>query len=192
MIGNDVVDLVTAQTQSHWQRPGFLEKQFTKDERSDILSSERPFLQVWLFWSMKEAAYKCYTQEIQERFFAPQKFVCEMTSSSSGIIQIREKQYISESTITDAYISTVATSGSTSKMISKLYTIPPDTNSSQFLKNKILARFQKSITLQKNKFGIPSLFNETLKLPYSVSISHHGNYGAFAISNTHDIKTTTV
>ena len=32
MIGNDVVDLQLAKTQSNWQRKGFLEKQFTEFE----------------------------------------------------------------------------------------------------------------------------------------------------------------
>ncbi len=78
MIGNDVVDLQLAKTQSNWQRKGFLEKQFTEEEQQTILNSENPFLQVWLFWSMKEAAYKCYVQEHQKRFFAPKKFKCKI------------------------------------------------------------------------------------------------------------------
>mgnify|MGYP003652628921 CR=1 FL=1 len=68
MIGNDVVDLNLAKTESNWQRKGFLEKQFTQFEINEILSSANPFVKVWLFWSMKEAAYKCYVQEEQKRF----------------------------------------------------------------------------------------------------------------------------
>ena len=63
MIGNDIIDLSLAAIQSNWQRAGFLEKQFTKKEREYILNAADSFLQVWLFWSMKEAAYKCYTQQ---------------------------------------------------------------------------------------------------------------------------------
>ena len=33
MIGNDIVDLNLAKTQSNWQRKGFLERQFTKKEQ---------------------------------------------------------------------------------------------------------------------------------------------------------------
>ena len=33
MIGNDIVDLNLAERQSNWQRPGFLEKQFTIQEQ---------------------------------------------------------------------------------------------------------------------------------------------------------------
>lgn len=73
MIGNDLIDIQLAKSQSNWQRKGFLEKQFADTEIVEILSSENPFLQVWLFWSMKEAAYKCYAKEFQKRFFAPKK-----------------------------------------------------------------------------------------------------------------------
>ena len=62
-LGNDIIDLNLAKTQSNWERKGFLEKQFTEQEQEIILNSTNSFLQVWLFWSMKEAAYKCYTQE---------------------------------------------------------------------------------------------------------------------------------
>ena len=92
MIGNDVVDLNLAKTESNWQRKGFLEKQFTEFEINEILSSANPFLKVWLFWSMKEAAYKCYVQEHQKRFFAPKKFSCKMISDREGVVEIDSKK----------------------------------------------------------------------------------------------------
>lgn len=49
MIGNDLIDIQLAKSQSNWQRKGFLEKQFADTEIVEILSSENPFLQVWLF-----------------------------------------------------------------------------------------------------------------------------------------------
>ena len=85
-IGNDIVDLNLAKTQSNWQRKGFLEKQFTQKEQNEILNAENPFLKVWLFWSMKEAAYKCYTQKFKERFFAPQKFECSLIFKEAGTV----------------------------------------------------------------------------------------------------------
>ena len=73
MIGNDIVDLNLAKTQSNWERKGFLKKQFTDEEQLSIHSSRNSFLEVWLLWSMKEAAYKCYSQQYQIRFFNPKK-----------------------------------------------------------------------------------------------------------------------
>ncbi len=108
MIGNDVVDLNLAKTESNWQRKGFLEKQFTDFEISEILKSVNPFLKVWLFWSMKEAAYKCYVQEYQKRFFSPKKFSCKIISEREGVVQIEAKKYYINYLISDKYITSVA------------------------------------------------------------------------------------
>ena len=71
MIGNDIIDLSLAKTQSNWQRKGFLEKLFSNDEQQLILEASNSFEMVWRLWSMKEAAYKIYTQHNEIRFFAP-------------------------------------------------------------------------------------------------------------------------
>ena len=107
-IGNDIVDLNLAKIESNWQRKGFLEKQFTQKEQDEILSSENPFLKVWLFWSMKEAAYKCYTQKFKERFFAPQKFECTAISKDRGTVVFEENTFYTVSIFNALYISTIA------------------------------------------------------------------------------------
>ena len=97
MIGNDIVDLHLAKTQSNWQRKGFLEKQFTQKEQCAILNAKNPFVTVWLFWSMKEAAYKCYTQKSNERFYAPQKFDCRLISETKGIVTFEGNHFYTTS-----------------------------------------------------------------------------------------------
>ena len=42
-IGNDIVDLNLAKTESNWQRKGFLEKQFTQKEQEEILTQKIRF-----------------------------------------------------------------------------------------------------------------------------------------------------
>ena len=80
MIGNDIIDLSLAKTQSNWQRKGFLEKQFSANEQQLILAATNSFILVWRFWSMKEAAYKIFTQQNEIRFFAPKNFDCLLIS----------------------------------------------------------------------------------------------------------------
>ena len=136
MIGNDIVDLNLAKTESNWRRKGFLEKQFTDFEIKEILSSVNPFMQVWLFWSMKEAAYKCYTQEYQKRFFAPKKFSCKIVSNSKGIVQIEDEIYLTKSTITENYIHTIANEGKGLNLTSDFFLI--ETNkASSFVREKL-------------------------------------------------------
>ena len=84
MIGNDIIDLSLAKTASNWQRKGFLEKQFTIKEQQLILQNGNSFNDVWRLWSMKEAAYKIYTQQHKKRFFAPQKFECSFIYESEN------------------------------------------------------------------------------------------------------------
>ena len=69
MIGNDVVDLNLAKTQSNWERKGFLGKIFTKKEQEFIFNTKSSFEMVWLLWSMKESAYKIYFKKHSVRFF---------------------------------------------------------------------------------------------------------------------------
>jgi phosphopantetheinyl transferase (holo-ACP synthase) len=182
MIGNDIVDLQLAQVQSNWQRKGFLEKQFTNAEQEIILNAENPFQQVWLFWSMKEAAYKCYTQLNQKRFFAPKKFECKMTCSNEGIITVEKDVFYTFSRMNIQFVHTIAkqntqleTSNYSDFLIDKNF------GESEFVKAKLLACFPKKTTLKKDVFGVPSLYEKN-KLPIAISLTHHGNYGGFAYS----------
>lgn len=181
MIGNDIVDLNLAKTQSNWQRKGFLEKQFTNFEQKEILNSKNPFLQVWLFWSMKEAAYKCYIQEFQKRFFGPKKFSCKIISNSIGAVQINTEKYGINYVMSNNYILSTAFKIDDKKMVSDLFFIDKNTNQTKNTNQKLLANFSSKVQIHKNEFGVPYLLQNNKKLPISISTSHHGNYGAYAI-----------
>jgi phosphopantetheinyl transferase (holo-ACP synthase) len=182
MIGNDIVDLHLAKTQSNWQRKGFLTKQFTNHEQSVILSSKNPFLKVWLFWSMKEAAYKCYAQEYQKRFFAPLKFSCKIINDASGFVSVKSKKYYIKYLLTDDYVHSIAREKNFKKMVFDLFLVDKNTCVSKKINQEILLYFDKNVNLQKNEIGIPYLYQQTKKLPISISTAHHGDYGAFAFS----------
>lgn len=182
-IGNDIVDLNLAKTQSNWLRKGFLEKQFTMQEQKIILSSNNPFEQVWLFWSMKEAAYKCYTQDYPKRFFAPKKFSCQIINSSLGVVQIASKKYHVKYFITNDYVYSEAQEHKSVKMVSELFYIDNQEHKSKNINSQLLSYFKKDVQLIKNKIGVPFLYQDNIKLPHSISTTHHGNYGAFTISN---------
>ena len=181
-IGNDIIDLNLAKTQSNWQRKGFLEKQFTDFEIKEILNSENPFLKVWMFWCMKEAAYKCYTQEFKKRFFAPKKFQCKKTSVHTGVVQVESKKYHINYTISDNYIYSVAKENRATKMVSEFFLINKNNRSTKIIDTKLLSFFANETQLQKCDLGIPYLYQNNKKLPISISKSHHGNYGGFAFT----------
>lgn len=105
MIGNDIVDLILAKTQSNWQRVGFLQKIFTLEEQHLILSSKNPDVMVWLLWSMKEAAYKINNRQTGIRNFAPTSLKCNLDQTT---VLIGSQLYYTRSSINSNYIHTVS------------------------------------------------------------------------------------
>jgi phosphopantetheinyl transferase (holo-ACP synthase) len=182
-IGNDIVDLSLAKIESNWQRKGFLEKQFTQKEQHEILNSETPFLKVWLFWSMKEAAYKCYTQNIKARFFAPQKFECSLISKETGRVFFEGVTFYTTSFFSEFYIYTIASE--TEKETAVFSEIGSSNSINLDVKVKIAAKIgvlAEAIEKRKTTIGAPLFYYQEKLITKSCSISHHGNYGAFAFT----------
>ncbi|QBN17634.1 4'-phosphopantetheinyl transferase family protein [Flavobacterium nackdongense] len=159
MIGNDIVDLVLAQKESHWQRKGFLDKIFTQDEQLLILNSTKPELMVWNLWSRKEAAYKIYNRNTQIRGYIPLQFECfdlELNDAVNyGKVVIQDFVYYTKTVVSDEHINTIAVENK--DYLERI----------KFLKNR------KNI---RKINGIPAYFevNEWSSTP--VSISHHGRF----------------
>ena len=182
-IGNDIVDLKLAETESNWQRQGFLEKQFTQKEQEEILNSEHPFLKVWLFWSMKEAAYKCYTQRVEKRFFAPQKFECSILPKKKGLVVFEDTTFYTTTIFTKFYMHTVAKEAQEERLlfsgIGFSKTIQIDLKIKLAAETEILSEEIEKI---KTCVGAPLFYQQQKLLTKSCSISHHGNYGAFVFT----------
>lgn len=112
MLGNDIVDLVLAKTQSNWRRRNYLDKIFTAEEKLLITSSQKPDEMVWLLWSMKEAAYKIYNRKTGIRSFAPTSLRCIIhpyTNQTFGEVHVEGHTYFTKSDIYTHYLHTIAT-----------------------------------------------------------------------------------
>ncbi len=210
-IGNDIVDLKLAATESNWQRRGFLDKIFTSSEQAIIHTSTKPFETVWRLWSMKEAAYKVYVQEAAERFFNPKKLRCSVVSETNGVVEVNGAVFITETEATANYIYTICThvptgvypserrAGMTSRkkesnlidksttLFSSVFEVDKNQQSSQ-TKAALLQSVSKFYGCPKEEFyvekdtaGVPYVFHLGKKEQCSISISHHGNFGAFSI-----------
>jgi len=187
MVGNDIVDISEAKHASNWQRPRFLEKLFTNEEQKCIQNAPNPFLKVWHLWSMKEAAYKLYTQLYPSKFYNPKGFACSMTKDF-GIVKFKTFTCYVTTQITSDYIISEARLNSeymTSKVI-KFDNRNPQKQSETIRKVLIEAgtdRFNistENMKILSSKHGVPSLQLPSKTVP--LSITHHGYYGAFAIS----------
>lgn len=179
MVGNDIVDLKEEQNASNWQRPRFLDKLFTPLEQSYIQDAKNSFLMVWRLWSMKEASYKLYTQIYPSRFYNPKGFQCTL-DTNSGIVNFNNFQCYVETKITSNYIISEARL-ERQKLNSEIvkFTSPEHSDQSEELKVKLLGTLGNAYNLRKSEFNIPTLSNG--KEQINISLTHHGNYGAYAI-----------
>lgn len=190
MIGNDIVDIAEAIEKSNWQRPRFLEKLFTIKEQELIQNTENPFLMVWRLWSMKESAYKLYIQRYPSRFYSPKQFACEI-NDSQGKVRYKDFMCYVKTSITPQYIiseSRLVKVNMVSECI-EMKTHSPK-NQSETIKAQLLSTIaqqfniiKEDLTILKSGFGIPSVYQNSKKLNIGISISYHGNYGAYAISH---------
>ena len=105
MIGNDVVNLTLAKTESNWQRKGFLDKVFTKGEQNIIFGSENQDITVWTLWSRKEAVYKILRQKGESRGFYPLLINC---SHENGLVHYKDSVFYSTTQIRNNCIHTIA------------------------------------------------------------------------------------
>ena len=181
MIGNDIIDLSLAKTESNWQRRGFLEKQFTANEQQLILAATNSFILVWRFWSMKEAAYKVFAQQNEIRFFAPKKFDCLLISEKEGLVFYKDQRFYTSSIVTQNYIFTLASFEKSTKVYSK-FVMPCVIDLMIKIKLEDVTTFSAiEIEQKKSKNGAPLYYYKGTQLARSCSISHHGNYGVFSL-----------
>jgi phosphopantetheinyl transferase (holo-ACP synthase) len=112
LIGNDIVDLNRAAKESNWKRKGYLEKIFTAHERFLIHSAKDPEIMVWLLWTMKESVYKVCSKESKIRSFNPGSLCSNNLiihdSTAMGNVTHEDTSYYCRSTVTPAYIHTIA------------------------------------------------------------------------------------
>ena len=180
MIGNDVIDLSLAKTQSNWQRKGFLEKLFSNDEQQLILEASNSFEMVWRLWSMKEAAYKIYTQHHEIRFFAPKNFECKLTQGSKGVVSFKGQNFYTRTKVNKDCIFTTAVIQNKKSLYSEM--VSPDQIDTMIKSklNELTALEISEIQQKKSKNGVPSYHYKTTLLTSSCSITHHGKFGAYS------------
>ncbi|MDT0641831.1 4'-phosphopantetheinyl transferase superfamily protein [Zunongwangia sp. F363] len=188
MIGNDIVDLKLSATESNIYRPRLQEKIFSEEERVIIRTSENPETQLWLFWAMKEAAYKAH----QRRFNLPRRFNpkdfkcrCEISEKSelSGTVHIQGFEYFSSSKISAEYIHCIASASASAERIYEIFSIK------EKLKKELISAFSErynftsgAVQLLKNNYRIPQLYCDGEYLKHSFSLSHHGRFSAYVLA----------
>ncbi|PKD16048.1 hypothetical protein APR41_09630 [Salegentibacter salinarum] len=183
MIGNDIIDLNLIRAQSNWQRKGFLQKLFSEEEQTFIQNSEDPELNVWLLWSMKEAVYKAVQRKYTlKRFYNPKQFISEQIKinpgKARGVVCYKEDVFVINSILFPNMIHT--STGNTE------FSLISENKNSRFRLLQKIAEHKdirlEYLNISKDREGIPfvSYRGDNLQIPFS--LSHHGNFSAYAVS----------
>lgn len=192
MIGNDIIDIKQTKQTTNWERKGFVQKIFNKEEQKVIQLSPSPFITVWRMWSMKESVYKLHFQKTKKRLFSPAKINCTLLSSKKGYVYIDGFRINTTTVIHSAYIFTHTSLDDKEDIISSIFHTPKKDIFSQskhtyqsiinyISQEKGLEKEQLKII--KNITQIPILCYKGQNLSIPFSLSHHGNYGVFSILN---------
>ena len=199
MIGNDIVDLKYARLESDWKRPRFLDKIFTEKEQQLVLNGKNPELMVWLLWSMKESVYKIVSRKEGKRSYAPRRFACTTQIHSPldywGYVKYQNIFFHTHAQFFNRYIHTIAYETNADRAKISSFSIPssPPQQQSRYIRQQLLTSFAQqtnipleNLKVKKDLIGIPYIYYQNQPEPATISISHHGNYGGFAILIDHD------
>lgn len=188
MVGNDIIDIDETSRSSDWERPGFMEKIFTPKEQSIISASDDPFTTVWQMWSMKESAYKIFIQAGGERFFNPTKIECSFVDSRNDQVKIDNITLKTRTLFNADYIFSTATIEQ-ADIESRIFELPENDNQKQsdFMRKQLIKDFAKinnlncgDLEIRKIESGIPLIYCKNEILDVSISITHHGKFGAYS------------
>jgi len=186
MIGNDIIDIAYTYKSTNWKRDGWLEKVCTPDEIELVYSSYDPFLTVWRMWTMKESAYKVSIKEGLSHSLNPASFETKFIDSFSGKVLYGSTSLQTLTNIIEtAYISTVA-----ARQINKIQyeVIDIGREPRKDVRKALITHISQTHSICENAISIfshekriPTILVNNTTLDISISMSHHGQYGAFAI-----------
>ncbi|OYU79032.1 MAG: hypothetical protein CFE23_15920 [Flavobacterium sp. BFFFF1] len=170
MIGNDIVDLSIARQESNWRREGFLSKIYTIDEVNAITTTLDPETMVWIFWTMKESAYKIWHRDYRRRCYNPKYFECKLhevtATSCTGTVSFGDSKCDSLTTIDSDFILSIC---STKDMaLTALHVKQTGSKRNVDERNGIL----------RDNTGIP-YFESPELAGELVSITHHGRFCSY-------------
>lgn len=183
MIGNDLVDLRQAASDSNWQRKGYLSKIYTPAEQQLIVEAAEPAVMVWLIWTMKEAAYKIISRRTGLRSYNPLELVCGNLITdqlqATGRVKYGDEVFEVKSKISTELIHSIAVSkqedfdGLHLHFLPYTKTYPEDFN-----------RSSVDYTLVKTLSGLPEMIHTATGNRHAASVSHHGRFLAVTYSGS--------
>jgi len=200
MIGNDIIDLKRVSDSTHTRRQRFLNKICTASEQEFLLKQHDVNGWIWLFWSMKESAWKAHYRNSPIRLFSPKLLECKPQKFSnkngffSGLVTVEGKRYQTFSIWEDdvIYTTTSANGLSIDREFFEMQSEYPESQSVQ-VKNRVchtianhLGFSLSAVKIENNNYGVPQVLVNGVNSKIQLSISHHGRFGAYFICYEHN------
>lgn len=198
MLGNDIIDLEEVLHSGQAKRVGFQERICTLAELSPLQRFFSRELSIWILWALKESAYKCYIQAGGLPVFAPKKFTVAVETISElqvsahlhtpvgqfkGQIQVNSTYLIAESWRSELALQPIHRG-------IQILNAKFQKEKSILLKQAFCQHFSKShqvdigeLEVRKDHLNVPAIYLAEEKLPYTLSLSHHGSWGLFSYRN---------
>ena len=195
-IGNDIIDLDEASK----HRPQYYERlkssSFTEDEwlLQDLPDGNTG---LWLLWSLKEATFKSLVQDDWDgrRFFPIDYRVTSLKQTTNDFIAeitFRDRLVRTITSIQKQFLHTVTKPENDLKTRSDHFECPGDDYEHQSGEVRAqavaslaayLGQDRESIAIKKNDDQVPQFYVKgELLSSVDLSLSHHGRYGAYAMS----------
>lgn len=180
MIGNDLIAIENAFSNSRLHNLRFRKKVFTTSEEKVIDAAENRELAFWILWSMKEAAYKAHQRLLNlEPKLNPFAFNCVPNQNfSEGRVVVGSDNYFTKTFISKNHIHSIATSKKEVGFLQNYYPVNANYKSlfSEYISEKL--KLTESMDVIKTEFGIPCFQIKNSVEKFALSISHDGNYAA--------------
>jgi phosphopantetheinyl transferase len=210
MVGNDIVDLEDRDADATTYSAGFDSRVFSEEERWSLRDSVTPERQRWRLWAAKEASYKLARQRQPSTVFSPIGFRVRFDDESEGLlrgqVQHRGECYRVEVSEGPQWVHAIAIPddedfGKVMHSIERKRSASgndPGRDSSEAVRDLACASIARHLSLPSDALRvervdrIPEIWHETRRLPLGLSLSHHGDFVAFACTNQEGSSTSGV
>lgn len=202
-VGNDIVDLKTADALGKAGDFRFVERVLTRDEQSALRRSEHPDALLWAFWAAKEAAYKAISKRFPDISSAPRRYPVAIEAqkrrgAASGIVNTPRGRVFVRIFFYEDCIHCIASTGSPAHLPDIVHGMgeigpgrgPASARESAAVRKvagariaAFLGRLPEDVRILRKTgprgLSPPTVYIRGEKAPIDISMSHDGRFAAF-------------
>jgi phosphopantetheinyl transferase (holo-ACP synthase) len=191
MIGNDVVDLVDADSRVAGHHPRFDERVFTPAERGLIAASPVGERVRWVLWAAKESAYKAARRMDARTVFSPPRFVVRLGPDGAATVAADGRAFDVDLAADDDRVHAIARArdcgeGMVYSAVARLGPGAAGDPPGAAVRRLTVTTLSRLLDIPEGDLAldraarVPRLWLRGRPSTAAVSLSHHGRFVAFA------------